>query len=43
MIDAALTNEVNAADLEIEFKNIMDEYFNPEKFKKELCKFFKGL
>lgn len=43
VIDAALTNEVNAADLEIEFKNIMDEYFNPEKFREELCKFFKGL
>lgn len=40
VLDAALSVRVDADALEKEYKAVMDEYFNPEKFKEELSEFF---
>ena len=41
VIDAALKAVVDADDLEQEYKSVMQEYFNPEKFRRELREWLK--
>lgn len=43
VIDAAMKATVDAGELENEYRSVMQEYFNPEKFRQELRVFLKGL
>lgn len=43
VIDAAMHAEIDATELEKEYRQVMDEYFNPQKFQEKLSRFFEEI